>query len=68
VSAGNFILKRFHLDRRGNTAKAKSEPQNFAWLLPLVGVVGIVIGLTAGYVKWGWPMNWYAGRAAAARP
>ena len=49
-------------------AKAKSEPENFAWLLPLVGVIGIVIGFSAGYVKWGWPMNWYADRDAAMLP
>jgi thiosulfate dehydrogenase len=48
--------------------KSRHEPQNFAWLLPLIGVIGIVIGLTAGYVKWGWPMNWYAGRDAAMLP
>ena len=51
-------------------AKAKSgyEPENFSWLLPLVGAVGILIGVSAGYVKWGWPMNWYADRDADGLP
>lgn len=45
--------------------KSRSKPENFAWLLPLAGVIGIAIGLTAGYVRWGWPMNWYVDRDTA---
>ena len=74
---GNFIYRNFISIGGGKMAKAKSgsarsgsrqEPESFRWLLPLVGVVGILLGLGAGYVKWGWPVNWYAKRDADTLP
>jgi thiosulfate dehydrogenase len=46
----------------------KVKSKNPAWLLPLVGVICLLLGLGAGYVKWGWPVNWYADRDADKLP
>ncbi|MES1179800.1 MAG: c-type cytochrome, partial [Hyphomicrobium sp.] len=34
----------------------------------LVGTACLLFGLGAGYVKWGWPVNWYAERDADKLP
>ncbi len=46
-------------------ARAAGNP---VWLLPLVGLACLLLGLAAGYVKWGWPVDWYAGRDADELP
>jgi thiosulfate dehydrogenase len=47
-------------------AKPKSKPSG--WLLLAAAGLGVLLGLGAGYVQWGWPVNWYAQRDAGKLP
>jgi thiosulfate dehydrogenase len=48
--------------------KPKQKTENPALLLSLVALCFALIGFGAGYIKWGWPTNWYASRDADLLP
>jgi thiosulfate dehydrogenase len=66
--AGQTAEKIKTLTKEREMAKTKTKSKNFLWLIPVVAIFSALIGLGTGYVKWGWPTNWYADRDAGKLP